>query len=92
MSRYRRKPDFIEAFKTDEALSCLTTGAQRPDWITLAMAEGAIQFRPDVNCWITETLDGQRILNPGDWIIRGAKGGIYPCSPGIFEATYEEVE
>ena len=28
----------------------------------------------------------------GDWIIRGVKGEFYPCKPGIFAATYEEVQ
>jgi hypothetical protein len=27
---------------------------------------------------------------PGDWIIRGVKGEIYPCKPDIFAATYEK--
>lgn len=27
---------------------------------------------------------------PGDWIIRGVKGELYPCKPDIFEATYEQ--
>ncbi len=29
---------------------------------------------------------------PGDWIIQGVKGEIYPCKPDIFEATYAFVE
>jgi hypothetical protein len=28
---------------------------------------------------------------PGDYIIRGVKGEIYPCKADIFAATYEEV-
>jgi hypothetical protein len=27
---------------------------------------------------------------PGDWIIKGVQGEVYPCKPDIFEATYEE--
>lgn len=26
---------------------------------------------------------------PGDWIIMGVKGEVYPCKPDIFTATYE---
>lgn len=26
---------------------------------------------------------------PGDWLIRGVKGELYPCKPDIFAATYE---
>ena len=35
------------------------------------------------------TLEGEMCAAPGDWIIRGVKGEIYPCKPGIFAATYE---
>lgn len=40
--------------------------------------------------WI-ETLEGGHIVCPGDWIICGVKGELYPCKPDIFEATYEVV-
>lgn len=29
---------------------------------------------------------------PGDWVIRGVNGELYPCKPDIFEKTYEPVE
>jgi hypothetical protein len=38
--------------------------------------------------WI-DTLEGGHIVCPGDWIITGVAGEIYPCKPDIFEATYE---
>lgn len=38
------------------------------------------------------TLEGEMCARPGDWIIRGIQGEIYPCKPDIFEATYEAVE
>jgi hypothetical protein len=38
-----------------------------------------------------KTLEGTMVANPGDWIIRGVKGELYPCKPDIFEATYERV-
>ena len=28
------------------------------------------------------------LVKPGDWIITGVKGELYPCKPDIFEATY----
>lgn len=39
--------------------------------------------------WDIETLEGTMTARPGDWIIRGVKGEIYPCKPDIFAATYE---
>jgi len=35
------------------------------------------------------TLEGTMTCRPGDWIIRGVKGEVYPCKSDIFEATYE---
>lgn len=37
------------------------------------------------------TLEGSMSASPGDWIIRGVKGEIYPCKPDIFAATYDSV-
>lgn len=41
---------------------------------------------------IINTLEGDHLAEPGDWIIRGVKNEIYPCKPDIFEATYDPVE
>ena len=41
-----------------------------------------------VHGWI-DTSEGGHIVCPGDWIITGVKGEIYPCKPDIFAATYE---
>ncbi len=40
--------------------------------------------------WI-DTLEGGHVVCPGDWIIRGVQGELYPCKPDIFEQTYEAV-
>ena len=37
------------------------------------------------------TLEGVHLANPGDWIIKGVQGELYPCKPDIFEATYDRV-
>ena len=44
-----------------------------------------------VHGWI-DTLEGHHIVCPGDWIITGIAGEMYPCKPDIFEKTYEKVE
>lgn len=41
--------------------------------------------------WI-DTLEGGHTVCPGDWIITGIQGEVYPCEPSIFDATYEPVE
>lgn len=39
-----------------------------------------------------QTLHGQDlIVEPGDWIVQGVKGELYPCKDDIFRETYEPV-
>lgn len=49
-------------------------------------------FKPDKNIGKIETLEGDMIVSPGDWVITGIKGEKYPCKPDIFEETYEKLE
>lgn len=51
----------------------------------------AYQIGMDGAHQLIETLEGNMKASPGDWIIKGIKGEIYPCKPDIFEATYELV-
>jgi hypothetical protein len=44
----------------------------------------------DDHGWI-DTLEGSHTVCPGDWIITGVKGEMYPCKPDIFAATYDPV-
>jgi len=41
-----------------------------------------------IHGWI-DTLEGGHIVCPGDYIITGIKGEVYPCKPDIFK-EYEE--
>ena len=36
-----------------------------------------------------KTLEGDQVVSPGDWIIKGVKGEFYPCKPDIFAMTYD---
>lgn len=45
---------------------------------------------PGVAC-VIKTLEGDMWAHPGDWIIKGVDGEIYPCKHDIFLKTYEEV-
>jgi hypothetical protein len=38
--------------------------------------------------WI-DTLEGGHIVCPGDWIITGVNGEMYPCKPDVFAKTYD---
>ena len=43
-----------------------------------------------VHGWIDTKEDGHRVC-PGDWIITGVKGEVYPCKPDVFAASYDPV-
>lgn len=82
MALYRKKPVVIEAFNSSWNLDGW------PDWAE-ALAAKAFTNGPNISI---KTLEGEMIVNPGDWIIKGVAGEIYPCKPHIFEATYEPVD
>ena len=103
MPKFRKKPVVIEAIQFSEIL-----GGQPlmddlwPDWLRDAhqLAEGQTgalwtERMPDAaetDILVIGTLEGNHTVSPGDWIIRGVKGELYPCKPDIFSATYEPAE
>jgi hypothetical protein len=80
--KYRKKPVVIEAFQYQAGMSDF------PEWATDKI-DFAVSRRNDYI--ITETLEGDMRANPGDWVIKGVKGELYPCKDDIFRATYDEV-
>lgn len=86
--RYRKKPVAIEAVQLDSdnrdaVLEWVNGNGGQAIRIYASMAA-----RPTGSILI-HTLEGDMRADPGDWIIRGVKGELYPCKPDIFEATYE---
>lgn len=55
----------------------------------LTVPAGSI-YRLGEQLWIG-TLKGPHRADPGDWIICGTKGELYPCKPDIFADIYDEV-
>ncbi len=47
-------------------------------------------IRPKLECGIVCGIIPKATI--GDFIIRGIKGGYYPCKPDIFKYTYEEAK
>jgi len=86
LNRYRKKPVVIEAVQWNNRKIVCPPG---PLWFEEAERRGDIQLA-GVTLYI-KTLEGEMKAEPGDWIIRGIKGELYPCKPDIFEATYEAV-
>ena len=86
MSLYRKRPLVIEARQ-------LTRGWQ----VAAALAAwcgGWISEEPDPEApsLIIPTLEGDRLTQQGDWIIKGVVGEFYPVRSKVFELTYEAVD
>lgn len=91
MGRYRKLPVEIEAVQMPAAPGYVDSFVSAPPWLIEAMATGVVQEADD-ECWRVKTLEGAMTCRPGDWIIRGIKGELYPCKLDIFAATYEAVQ
>lgn len=88
--KYVKKPVVIDAFQLNEG------GSVIENWFWDAVVRNDIiihnfdrisTFNP---AWCEiKTLEGTMRANPGDYIIKGVKGEIYPCKADIFEETYE---
>lgn len=80
---YTKKPITIKAVKWNgEDIS------EPSVWFSAAIDNGCIRI--EGNCVKIKTLEGEMTALPGDYIIKGIKGEIYPCKPDIFEASYSE--
>lgn len=94
MGKYRKKPVVIEAlrFRLQEWADNPLEFDEVPDWLVTAVDDGTItpEFRSEDYWYLNiKTLEGSHTASPGDWIIRGVQGELYPCKPDIFAATYE---
>lgn len=106
MARYRKLPVEIEAVQFlrlvpvdgEKPLPLLDQTHPWPSWLCEAIqkppAEHGALFvrggpRPSLRVM---TLEGSIEASPGDYIIRGVSGEIYPCKPHIFAKTYEAAE
>lgn len=84
MAKFRKKPVVIEAVQwTGEYYDC----DDMPAWLIDAHDSGVAL--DDGEAKTIKTLEGNHRADPGDWIIRGIKGELYPCKPDIFAATYD---
>ena len=103
--KYRKKPVVIEAVqilasdfngKTFDG----SPFSHSPDWLIAALQAGTIvpvtPNSTDYAEWEIRTLEdgaddrAKHVASPGDWIIQGVKGELYPCKPDIFEATNQK--
>lgn len=84
--RYRKRPIEVDAIRIPDVWEI----AGR-----MALEEWLGEASPNVR-WkgaglVIRTLEGEMGGSPGDMLIRGVAGELYPCKPDIFTATYEPV-
>lgn len=98
MSRYRKKPVEVEAVEwTGSNIKAVLEFAYSDErWKQGIESEyvggPGIGHVPGLGILDIPTLEGTMTAQPGDWIIRGVKGELYPCKSDIFAATYEPVQ
>ena len=81
--KFRKKPVVIDAVQF--------RAGEQPAELAGDVIAGTVTY-PDDGTMLIATLEGTMIATPGDWIIRGVKGELYPCKPDIFAATYEPAD
>lgn len=88
MARFRKKPIVIEATQWFEhGDHPAVEKKDRADDVLCIKCCRHMIFHGSV-----ETLEGEMRVCPGDWIITGVNGEIYPCKPDIFEKTYQQID
>lgn len=88
MPKFRKKPIVIEAQRFEPT----PDGAVPIAFLAFLGDAGRVgtdALGPRV---LIDTLEGQMRGDPGDWIIKGVKGELYPCKVDVFEASYEPAE
>lgn len=89
--KFRKKPVVIEAVQYAGNGNVEPHGGV-PEWLWTALETRIAHYTNGADPLKIKTLEGELTVSPGDWIIRGVKGELYPCKPDIFEATYEPAE
>lgn len=84
--RYRKKPIEIDAVQWNGLWEDVPRIKEfSPDVFVRSDLDHKRQYL------FVKTLEGEHIVSPKDWVIRGIMGEYYPCKPDIFAMTYEEV-
>lgn len=84
--KFRKKPVTIEAMQY-HGLSDMENRGEVLAWLE----EHGVDWRQAGDLKII-TLEGEMLVRPGWWVIRGVQGEFYPCAPDIFEATYDQAD
>ena len=63
-----------------------------PEWIVKAIIEERVRIRNTGLIMKIQTSFGTLTAYPGDWLVKDARGGIFPYDDATFKETYEVVE
>lgn len=86
INKARKKPIEIEFVEYTNSTNIVDLYDWSNDQIELVFENDTLQKHLYVN-----TLEGDMLVNAGDYIIKGINGEVYPCKPDIFRKTYELV-
>jgi hypothetical protein len=84
MMKFRKMPVVIEAVRYE--------GDPVTRDVVMGFAGPHASYGMDGNQLLLHTDEGVMEASPGDWIIKGVVGEIYPCKPNVFAMTYEPVD
>ncbi|MCP1147935.1 MULTISPECIES: hypothetical protein [Bacillus] len=85
--KYRKKPVVVEAIQYDGSQDSYDKlrefcGEIVGNWL---------DSFTNISVIYIQTLEGNLIVSPNDYVIKGVKGEFYPCKPDIFQQTYEPI-
>lgn len=83
MSKFRKKPIVIEAWRAD-------LDDKPPSWVGNIWDEtNRVVASACGEKFYIATMEGPMTAKVGDWIIQGVRGEVYACDADIFAETYE---
>jgi len=95
MTKYRKKPVVVEAFKYDGDLMGTDGNYYVPDWAVKAYKEGVLfygSFFSSPSELFIDISEGAILVSVGDYVIKGDDGKLSSCSLYLFKKTYEEID
>ena len=92
--RYRQKPIYIEAFQFNGTLEDKSGECCVPNWVIESLDKGTLYFGNmgrEHPAWklFVDTLDGNKPVNIGDYIVKGKDGELFLVRKEKFEKKYE---
>lgn len=88
MRKYRKKPAVVEAIQFTQENAEEIASLDGVD-VFLAGKYSRESEKGNIAWGQVEAIGGVVSFRPGDWIIRGVNGELYPCTDNIFQKTYE---